>query len=91
MGKCKSILEPNTMFSKTAFIKTGSAAGIFGAYIGIQIDAKMLGGTKELDNQTSFLKSILRALSTAMIILPFSLPYFLLSNSSDMLMLFFFQ
>ncbi len=44
-GGSESKMLPNNMFSNIAFIGTGGASAIFGAYFGIMIDTMYLQGT----------------------------------------------
>lgn len=69
------------MFADSAVIKTGLVSSIFGAYFGILYDSYFLKGTPSTLNHTSLLKGILRMILGAAVLLPFTLPYFLLSDN----------
>ena len=82
---------PNKMFSNIAFIDTGGASAIFGAYFGIMIDTMYLKGTPSDINKTSFIRSILRALISLVCISPVAPLYLLISDSSPMMIVYVFK
>ena len=92
--KCKGGekgLNPNKMFSNIAFIDTAGASNIFGAYFGIMLDAMYLKGTPSTANDTTILKSLGRALVTAVCIAPLMLPYVLVPDTSPMMLVYMFK
>jgi hypothetical protein len=82
---------PNKMFSNIAFIDTGGASAIFGAYFGIMIDTMYLYGTPQNVNYTPFLKSILRAIVSALCISPVAPLYLFISDTSPMMIVYVFK
>jgi hypothetical protein len=87
----ESKLVPNKMFSNIAFIDTGGASAIFGAYFGIMIDTMYLKGTLSEVNHTRFGKSLGRAFMSLLCISPLYLPMSLISDSSPMMIVYVFK
>jgi len=87
----ESKLVPNKMFSNIAFIDTGGASAIFGAYFGIMIDTMYLKGTLSEVNHTRFRVSLGRALISLLCISPLYLPMSLISDSSPMMIVYVFK
>jgi hypothetical protein len=79
------------MFANRAFIDTAGVSAIFGAYFGIMLDSMYLKGTHQTVNNTSLLKSVLRLLVSVVLISPFALPMFLISNRSSMMIIYLFK
>ena len=84
-------INSNKIFADAALIKTGLVSAIFGAYFGILLDSAFLGGSRESENDTGIVKGFLRITVGFTLLLPFILPYFLLSSKNDMMFLYFFK
>lgn len=84
-------LAPNKMFSNIAFIDTGGASAIFGAYFGIMIDAMYLQGTACEVNKTSLKATLGRAFMSLLCISPLILPIQLIKDSSPMMIVYVFK
>lgn len=84
-------LTPNKMFSNIAFIDTGGASAIFGAYFGIMIDTVYMKGTPYDINRTPFWKSLLRIIVTAACVSPALLPYILISDDKPIMIVYVFK
>ena len=84
-------LNPNKMFSNTAFIDTAGASNIFGAYFGIMIDAMYLKGTASTATDTTYLKSIARAIVSVVCIAPFMITYVLISDFAAIMIIYLFK
>ena len=79
-GHGKTTLDERTLFTDSAFIKTGLVSAIFGAYFGILYDSHYLGGTQRKANRTSLYKTLMRIFIGSVIVLPFTIPYFVLTT-----------
>lgn len=79
------------MFTNNAFISTGGASSLFGAYFGILLDSIYLKGTPSTVNNTSFWKGLLRLLVSLLILIPFFLPYVLISSKAQMMIVYLFK
>ena len=84
-------LSPNKMFSNIAFIDTAGASNIFGAYFGIMLDAMYLKGTPSTATDTSFVKSLGRAIISVVCIAPFMLTYILIPDSAPIMIIYLFK
>lgn len=79
------------MFSNIAFIDTAGASNIFGAYLGIILDAMYLKGTPSNINKTTFVKTLGRAVISGLCISPLALPYLLVSDFAPMMIVYLFK
>jgi hypothetical protein len=84
-------LSPNGMFTNNAFISTGGASAIFGAYFGILLDSIYLRGTAATVNNTRFWRGLLRLMISLLLVSPFILPYMLISSKSQMMIVYLFK
>jgi hypothetical protein len=84
-------LSPNGMFTNNAFISTGGASSLFGAYFGILLDSLYLKGTPATINKTPFWKSLLRLALSLLCVSPFTLPYILISSKKPMMIVYLFK
>ena len=84
-------LSPNGMFTNNAFISTGGASAIFGAYFGIMLDSIYLRGTAATVNSTPFWKGLARLAVSLLLVSPFLLPYALISSKSQMMVVYLFK
>jgi len=66
-------------------------SSVFGAYIGIVLDALYFGGTKPIINHTSVLKGIGRLLMLGIVGGIILLPYFLVDFSENIFVLYMFK
>lgn len=87
----ESKLAPNKMFSNIAFIDTGGASAIFGAYFGIMIDTMYLKGTLSEANNTRLAVSLGRAGITLLILSPLAVPIYFISDTSPMMIVYVFK
>ena len=79
------------MFANSAFISSGGASAIFGAYFGIMLDSMYLKGTPSTINDTLFLKSCLRIVVTLLVVSPLLSPMMLIGKYSPMMILYIFK
>eukprot|EP00347_Sterkiella_histriomuscorum_P005707 403355575 len=79
-GHGKTTLDEKTIFTDSAFIKTGLVSAIFGAYFGILYDSHYMGGTPSTINNTTMAKGFMRIVIGGIIIIPFVMPYFLINT-----------
>jgi hypothetical protein len=79
------------MFTNNAFIATGAAAAIFGAYFGILLDSIYLQGTSATVNNTPFWKGVLRIIISLFVVAPFFVPYMLISSQAQMMIVYLFK
>ena len=79
------------MFTNVAFISTGGASSLFGAYFGIMLDSMYLNGTPSNINDTTPLRSLGRLLVSLALVAPLMLPNLLISQSSPMMIVYLFK
>ena len=84
-------LSTNKMFTNVAFISTGGASSLFGAYFGIMLDSMYLNGTPSNINDTTPLRSLGRLLVSLALVAPLMLPNLLISQSSPMMIVYLFK
>ena len=73
-------LDSKSLFTDSAFIKTGLVSSIFGAYFGILYDSSYMNGTKPSINNTSVVKGLFRLLVGLMLLGPLLTPYMIMGN-----------
>jgi hypothetical protein len=92
-GGVEDGLSPNKMFTNSAFISTGGASSIFGAYFGILLDSLYLNGSPHTINATDkpLLRGVARLLISLLCVCPFALPFLLISDSDPMMIVYLFK
>ncbi len=79
------------MFVVPAFVKMGVVSASFGAYFGILVDAVYFGGSRERINSGSLRLAFLRFLTISAIVFPITIPFFYISSTNHVWVLYLFK
>ena len=91
LNKCGLTFKEHKMIVVPAFVKMGVISAPFGAYFGILVDAVYFGGTREKVNRGSLWLAILRFLTISALVLPTTLPFFYISSTNHVWVLYLFK
>jgi len=78
-------------FENAAIFRTAFVSAIFGAYFGIIIDSRYLGGSPDNINNTGWKKNILCVLVSCLIGFIFLAPFSLISKEKDIVISYIFK
>jgi hypothetical protein len=91
LSKCGLAFNEHKMFVVPAFVKMGVISAPFGAYFGILVDAVYFGGTRERINNGSLWLAFLRFITISVLVLPITLPFFYISSTNHVWVLYLFK
>lgn len=91
LSKCGLAFNEHKMFVVPAFVKMGVISAPFGAYFGILVDAVYFGGTRERINNGSLWLAFLRFITISALVLPITLPFFYISSTNHVWVLYLFK
>ncbi len=79
------------MFVVPAFVKMGVLSAPFGAYFGILYDSARIGPTPQRINSSSLWLALLRFITISVIVLPVTIPFFYISSTNHVWVLYLFK
>ena len=91
LSKCGLAFNEHKMFVVPAFVKMGVISAPFGAYFGILVDAVYFGGTRERINNGSLWLAFPRFITISVLVLPITLPFFYISSTNHVWVLYLFK